>query len=136
MITPKRIAETMILVMICVPALLIAFYCVATRKPSGLIHVQAINGTATIKYDSHGVPTVSGTTDDAVFFGAGFAHAADRLWDMHLKRLFIAGRISEVPPLALTFGVDKGKGRGRRGHLHALAVDPARRPAVGSPASS
>lgn len=45
---------------------------------------------------STAVPHVFGSTDRDVFFGLGFAHAQDRLWQMLIQRRSAQGRLSEV----------------------------------------
>ncbi len=42
------------------------------------------------------VPHVFGQTDAATFFGLGYAHAQDRLWQMTMLRRTAQGRLSEV----------------------------------------
>jgi penicillin G amidase len=42
------------------------------------------------------VPHIFGPTDEDVFFGLGFAHAQDRLWQMTLMRRTAQGRLSEI----------------------------------------
>jgi len=57
---------------------------------------------AQIVRDQHGVPHISGETDEAVFFAMGYAHAQDRMWQMEFFRRTIQGRWSEVVgPVAL-----------------------------------
>jgi len=64
---------------------------------SGVFHVSSIHGEAKIVFDDeYGVPYVTGSTNEAVWFGLGFAHASDRLWDLQLKRYLTAGRACEV----------------------------------------
>ena len=46
--------------------------------------------------DPYGVPHVFGASDHDVFFGLGFAHAQDRLWQMTTMRRTVQGRLSEV----------------------------------------
>ncbi|MGY6635346.1 MAG: penicillin acylase family protein [Alkalilacustris sp.] len=46
--------------------------------------------------DTNNVPHIFGSTDEDVFFGLGFAHAQDRLWQMVLMRRTAQGRLSEV----------------------------------------
>ncbi len=45
--------------------------------------------------DEYSIPHIKSETLDDIFFGIGYAHAQDRLWDMHLKRMLTAGRLSE-----------------------------------------
>ena len=42
------------------------------------------------------VPHIFGETDADVYFGLGFAHAQDRLWQMTLMRRTVQGRLSEL----------------------------------------
>ncbi|WP_342433079.1 penicillin acylase family protein [Neobacillus sp. FSL H8-0543] len=46
--------------------------------------------------DSFGVPHIYSETDVALFFGAGFATAEDRLWQAELSRIVASGRMAEV----------------------------------------
>jgi penicillin G amidase len=49
-----------------------------------------------IARDSYGVPHVYSESDTALFFGAGYAMAEDRLWQAELSRLVASGRMAEV----------------------------------------
>ena len=46
--------------------------------------------------NTHNVPHVFGESDADVFFGLGYVHAQDRLWQMMLLRRTAQGRLSEV----------------------------------------
>ena len=46
--------------------------------------------------DNKGVPHVFGSSDKDVYFGLGFSHAQDRLWQMTLMRRTAQGRLSEI----------------------------------------
>lgn len=45
---------------------------------------------------THNIPHVFASTDEDAFFGLGFAHAQDRLWQMTLLRRAAQGRLSEL----------------------------------------
>ena len=45
--------------------------------------------------DNKGVPHIFGSSNDDVYFGLGFSHAQDRLWQMMLTRRTAQGRLSE-----------------------------------------
>lgn len=62
----------------------------------GEMVVAGITGEVSILRDEHGVPHIFGETDEDVFFGLGFAHAQDRLFQMELMRRAVQGRLSEV----------------------------------------
>lgn len=46
--------------------------------------------------DRHAVPHILSTSDHDAFFGLGFVHAQDRLWQMTLMRRTVQGRLSEI----------------------------------------
>lgn len=46
--------------------------------------------------DSFGVPHIYSETDMALFFGAGYATAEDRLWQAELSRIVASGRMAEI----------------------------------------
>lgn len=46
--------------------------------------------------DSQSVPHIYGARDKDVFFGLGYAHAQDRLWQMTLMRRTAQGKLSEI----------------------------------------
>jgi len=51
-------------------------------------------GRATVRYDDAGVPTVRGDTERALYFAVGYAHAADRLFQMDLFRRRMEGTLA------------------------------------------
>ncbi len=57
--------------------------------------VQGPEQEIEILRDSHAVPHVLSKTDADAFFGLGFVHAQDRLWQMMLLRRTAQGRLSE-----------------------------------------
>ena len=64
--------------------------------PDGRWTAQGIDAPVEIVRDVHAIPHVFGRTDADVFFGLGFAHAQDRLWQMTLLRRTVQGRLSEI----------------------------------------
>ncbi len=58
--------------------------------------VAGLAGPVEIVRTAQNVPHIFGQTDADVFFGLGFAHAQDRLWQMTLLRRTAQGRLSEV----------------------------------------
>ena len=46
--------------------------------------------------DADGVPHIFAETDADAFFGLGYVHAQDRMWQMEMSRRIGAGRLSEV----------------------------------------
>lgn len=62
----------------------------ATHRLAGL------DGPVEIIRDNADVPHIFADSDHDVFFGLGFAHAQDRLWQMMLLRRTAQGRLSEL----------------------------------------
>ncbi|RMD49899.1 MAG: penicillin acylase family protein, partial [Alphaproteobacteria bacterium] len=62
----------------------------ATREVTGL------HGPVEIVRDRHAVPHIFAEDARDVFFGLGYAHAQDRLWQMTMLRRTAQGRLSEL----------------------------------------
>ncbi|MEM7644527.1 MAG: penicillin acylase family protein, partial [Pseudomonadota bacterium] len=60
------------------------------------VNVDGLRFPVEIVRNTHNVPHIFGATDEDVFFGLGYAHAQDRLWQMTLMRRTAQGRLSEV----------------------------------------
>ncbi|MBE3638481.1 penicillin acylase family protein [Mangrovicoccus algicola] len=58
--------------------------------------LSGISAPVEIVRDTYAVPHVVGQSDEDVFFGLGFAHAQDRLWQMTMFRRTAQGRLSEL----------------------------------------
>lgn len=56
----------------------------------------SVEAVVTIERDEHGVPHIRAQSRRDAFFGLGFVHAQDRLWQMHLARRNVTGRLSEI----------------------------------------
>ena len=60
------------------------------------VAVEGIAAPVEIVRDHANVPHIFGADDADVFFGLGYAHAQDRLWQMIMLRRTVQGRLSEV----------------------------------------
>ncbi|WP_299946378.1 penicillin acylase family protein [uncultured Ruegeria sp.] len=60
------------------------------------LEVEGITAPVEIIRDTANVPHILGNSDPDVFFGLGYAHAQDRLWQMTVLRRTVQGRLSEV----------------------------------------
>ena len=49
-----------------------------------------------IKTDSYAIPHISGDNDTETFFGLGYVHAQERLWQMTFLKRLSQGRLSEI----------------------------------------
>ncbi len=60
------------------------------------IEVDGLSAPVEIVRDNANVPHVFADSDADVFFGLGYAHAQDRLWQMTILRRTVQGRLSEI----------------------------------------
>lgn len=60
------------------------------------LQVAGLSAPLEIVRDNANVPHILGASDADVFFGLGYAHAQDRLWQMMTLRRTVQGRLSEV----------------------------------------
>jgi penicillin amidase len=65
-------------------------------KIGGEISVEGLDDAVTIRRDRWGVPHVRARTDHDLWFGQGFCHGQDRLWQLELYRRASSGRLAEV----------------------------------------
>ena len=82
------------------------------------VQVSNLAGEVEIVRDNANVPHIFAADDLDVFYGLGFAHAQDRLWQMITMRRTVQGRLSEVFGTS-TIGIDRLL---RRFDLYTLAV--------------
>lgn len=68
----------------------------AWPRSSGALTLRALGGEVEISRDAYGVPHIFAKQEHDVFFGQGYAHAQDRLWQMHLARSLARGELSEM----------------------------------------
>src|SRR5690242_19733260 len=64
-------------------------------KTSGTIEVEGLKGPVRVRRDRWGVPHVEAGSRPDLWFGQGFCHAQDRLWQMDFYRRVAVGRICE-----------------------------------------
>lgn len=60
------------------------------------LEVNGLTAPVEIVRDTANVPHILGQNDPDVFFGLGYAHAQDRLWQMTVMRRTAQGRLSEI----------------------------------------
>jgi penicillin G amidase len=82
------------------------------------VSVRGLSAEVEIVRDNANVPHIFGQSDADVFYGLGFAHAQDRMWQMTMLRRTAQGRLSEVFG-ARTLNIDKLL---RRFDIYTLAV--------------
>ena len=65
-------------------------------RESGPVAARGHAAPVRIETDARGVPTIRAQSIPDAFFGLGYAHAKDRLWQMEFQRRIAAGRLSEI----------------------------------------
>ncbi len=60
------------------------------------VQLKGIKDRVTIRRDERGIPYVEAQNDEDLYFGQGYATAADRLWQMDLFRRTARGELAEV----------------------------------------
>ncbi|HMA28021.1 MAG TPA: penicillin acylase family protein [Solirubrobacterales bacterium] len=65
-------------------------------RTQGEIAVSGLDGRVEIARDRWGMPTVRAETPTDLWFGQGFCHGQDRLWQVDIQRRICSGRVSEI----------------------------------------
>ena len=60
------------------------------------VELPGITAPIEIVRDTYNVPHIYGKNDTDLYFGLGYAHAQDRLWQLVVDRLTAQGRLSEI----------------------------------------
>ncbi len=89
---------TTVLVLLVLAAIGLVYFLASQSLPeyNQTLEVQGVTAPVEIIRDTANVPHILGETDPDVFFGLGYAHAQDRLWQMTVMRRTAQGRLSEV----------------------------------------
>ncbi|HYK20355.1 MAG TPA: penicillin acylase family protein, partial [Pyrinomonadaceae bacterium] len=67
-----------------------------TTAQQQAIQMKGIKGRVTIRRDERGIPYIEAQNDEDLYFGQGYATAADRLWQLDLFRRTARGELAEV----------------------------------------
>ena len=65
-------------------------------RTRGELRVRGLEGTVEIARDRWGMPRVRAGSAADLWFGQGFAHAQDRLWQCEVQRRICSGTVAEV----------------------------------------
>ncbi|MEP5731848.1 MAG: penicillin acylase family protein [Sulfitobacter sp.] len=108
------------LVLLSVLAVITVYWLASRSLPdyTDEVNVRGISAPIEIVRDNANVPHISGATDPDVFFGLGYAHAQDRMWQMITLRRTAQGRLSEVFGIS-TLNIDRLM---RRFDIYTLSV--------------
>ena len=87
---------------LCLSVVLVAYTLFSRSLPDydQTISSDRVNAPLEIVRDTYGVPHIFAKTDSDAYFGLGYAHAQDRLWQMELSRRKAQGRLADL------FGAD------------------------------
>jgi len=91
-----RIAIGSIALIVC--AVVVAYYLAARSLPDydAKLELPGALGKIEVVRDTANVPHIFADQDADVFFGLGYVHAQDRLWQMSMMRRTAQGRLSEI----------------------------------------
>ena len=91
-----RLFVTLFTIAVCVA--LLGYYFAVRSIPdySASYNILGIQAPIEIVRDNHNVPHIFAGNDTDTYFGLGFAHAQDRLWQMTMLRRTAQGRLSEL----------------------------------------
>jgi penicillin G amidase len=92
----KSLIAAVLLVLVALAALWNRFLRRPLPQTEGEIRVDGITAPIRIRRDRYGVPHVQAANSEDVWFGQGFCHGQDRLWQMDFYRRITAGRLSEI----------------------------------------
>lgn len=83
---------------ICGIALISTYFWLRTSLPQidGEMRLAGVTVPIEISRTEHGLASIEANSMDDVWFGLGFVHAQDRLWQMMSMRRFALGRLSEI----------------------------------------
>lgn len=86
------------LVFLVVAAIALVYYLASQSLPeyNQTLQVDGVTAPVEIVRDNNNVPHIFAASDPDVFFGLGYVHAQDRLWQMTMLRRTVQGRLSEV----------------------------------------
>ena len=99
-------------------------------RTKGRVAVEGLDGPIEISRDRWGVAHVRAEDDRDVWFGQGFCHGQDRLWQLDLYRRLACGRLAEIAGAQglATDRLVRMLGLRRAAVREAEAFDPVRRP--------
>ncbi|MEW2916419.1 penicillin acylase family protein [Ruegeria sp. ANG10] len=86
------------LILLALAAVALVYFLASQSLPDydQTVEVRGLSAPVEIIRDTANVPHVLAENDPDVFFGLGYAHAQDRLWQMTVMRRTAQGRLSEI----------------------------------------
>ena len=92
----RRCLAALLLAGVGVIAALLVYRHLALPIAEGRLRVEGLRAGLQIERDAQGVPTIRAASIDDAWFGLGFVHAQDRLWQLETHRRIGAGRLAEA----------------------------------------
>jgi penicillin amidase len=77
-------------------ALLLGYRHLALPVVDGRLVVSGLRAGLEIERDAHGIPSIRAGSPEDAWFGLGFVHAQDRLWQLETHKRIGAGRLAEA----------------------------------------
>lgn len=65
-------------------------------QTEGTIALDGLSGAVTVQRSELGIPTITASSTDDLFFAQGYVHAQDRFWEMDFRRHVTSGRLAEL----------------------------------------
>lgn len=65
-------------------------------QTSGEVTLEGLHKSVTVQRDDRGIPTITASSTDDLFFAQGFTHAQDRFFEMDFRRHVTSGRVAEM----------------------------------------
>ena len=94
--TAKKILVWLGLVLLAFTLLVYGY--LQTQKPiySGEIHLDGPKTEIEVIFDNYGIPHIYAQSEEDAYFGLGYVHAQDRLFQMEMLRRLGSGRLAEI----------------------------------------
>jgi penicillin G amidase len=96
---PRLVLKALAAIVLFIAIALAAVYLLMRRSlpvVDGTIAVSGASAPVEIVRDRNAIPHIFAATKHDAFFGLGYAHAQDRLWQMEFQRRIGFGRLSEI----------------------------------------
>ena len=69
----------------------------------GSIALPGLKSVVTVIYDARGVPNISASSMEDLFYAQGYVTAQERLWSMDMYRRYAAGELSGAASIPTAF---------------------------------
>ncbi|MEO7031607.1 MAG: penicillin acylase family protein, partial [Herbaspirillum sp.] len=92
----KVIAWLLLLILVVLAALFFWYRYASQPQISGELHLTGPGAVIDIVRDAEDVPHIYAKSSADAYFGLGFVHAQDRLWQMEMNRRIAAGSMAEI----------------------------------------